>query len=91
MTILIVKMILMVESDNFEVKKGNISAAEDVENKGNQEDSREDSRTSSEDVDDHDGDGGRWLRTRNQVDYREASQNDSFDSEISDIFIGRFR
>ena len=52
---------------------------------------REDSRTSNEDVDDHDGDGGRWLRTRNQVDYREANQNDSFDLEISDIFIGRFR
>ena len=31
-----------VESDNFEVEKGNISAAEDVENKENQEESRED-------------------------------------------------
>ena len=63
------------------MKKGNIPTAENVENKENQE---EDSRTSNEDVDDQDSDGGRWLRTRNQVDYREASQSDSSDSEMSD-------
>ena len=54
-----------------------------MENNENQEESKEDSRTCNEDVDDQDCDVGRGFRIRNQVDYREASQSDSSDLEIS--------